>query len=148
MTLALTLPQLSQITTCSLYTCAHACAVLCSVAQSCLTLCDPMDCSPPGSSVHEILQARILEWVAKPFSRESSWLRDWSQVSCRLLYWQVDSLPLSHLGSPLHMLTINSGYKARDTFSYFENTFTKIINENVSLIIIKSESKGLWLLLE
>ena len=36
----------------------------CSVAQSCLTLCDVMDCSPPGSSVHGILQARILEWVA------------------------------------------------------------------------------------
>ena len=43
------------------------------VAQSCLTLCDPMDCSPPGSSVHEILQARILEGVAIPFSRGSSW---------------------------------------------------------------------------
>ena len=42
------------------------------VAQSCPTLCDPMDCSPPGSSVHEILQARILEWVAIPFSRGSS----------------------------------------------------------------------------
>ena len=38
------------------------------VAQSCLTLCDPMDCSPPGSSVHGILQARILEWVAIPCS--------------------------------------------------------------------------------
>ena len=38
----------------------------------CLTLCDPMDCSPPGSSVHGILQARILEWVAIPFSRGSS----------------------------------------------------------------------------
>ena len=37
---------------------------LSEVAQSCLTLCDPMDCSPPGSSVHGILQARILEWVA------------------------------------------------------------------------------------
>ena len=39
------------------------------VSQSCLTLCDPMDCSPPGSSVHGILQARTLEWVAIPFSR-------------------------------------------------------------------------------
>ena len=39
------------------------------VAQSCLTLCNPMDCSPPGSSVHEIFQARILEWVAISFSR-------------------------------------------------------------------------------
>ena len=41
------------------------------VIQSCLTLCNPKDCSPPGSSVHGILQARILEWVAMPFSRES-----------------------------------------------------------------------------
>ena len=41
-------------------------------AQSYLTLCDPMDCSPPGSSVRGIFQARILEWVAIPFSRESS----------------------------------------------------------------------------
>ena len=42
------------------------------VAQSCLTLCDPMDCSPPGSSVRGILQAGTLEWVAIPFSRGSS----------------------------------------------------------------------------
>ena len=42
------------------------------VAQSCPTLCDPVDCSPPGSSVHGILQARILEWVAILFSRGSS----------------------------------------------------------------------------
>ena len=46
------------------------------VAQSCPTLCDPMDCSPPGSSVHGILQARILEWVAISFSRGSSQPRD------------------------------------------------------------------------
>ncbi|CAI9168991.1 unnamed protein product [Rangifer tarandus platyrhynchus] len=39
------------------------------VTQTCPTLCNPMDCSPPGSSVHGILQARILEWVAGPFSR-------------------------------------------------------------------------------
>ena len=42
------------------------------VAQSCHTLCDPMDCSPPGSYVHGIFQARILEWVAISFSRGSS----------------------------------------------------------------------------
>ena len=42
------------------------------VAQSCPTLCDPTDCSPPGSSVHWIFQARILEWVAISFSRVSS----------------------------------------------------------------------------
>ena len=51
------------------------------VTQSCLTLFDPMDYSPLGSSVHGILQARILEWVAIPFSRESDRPRDWTQVS-------------------------------------------------------------------
>ena len=50
--------------------------------QSCLTLGDPMDCSPPDSSAHEILQARILEWVAIPFSKGSSWPRDWIRTSC------------------------------------------------------------------
>ena len=43
---------------------------------------DPMDCSPPGSSVHRILQVRILEWVAISFSKGSSWPRGWTQVSC------------------------------------------------------------------
>ena len=51
------------------------------VAQSCPTLCDPMDCSPPGSSIHGILQARVLEWVAISFSRESSRPRDRTKVS-------------------------------------------------------------------
>ena len=70
------------------------------VTHSCSTLCDPVDCSPPGSSVHGILQARIPEWVAMPSSRGSSQPRDWtyvSHVSCigrRALYRQC------HLGSP------------------------------------------------
>ena len=51
------------------------------VAQSCPTLCDPMDCSPPGSAIHGILQASVLEWVAIPFSRGSSQPRDQTQVS-------------------------------------------------------------------
>ena len=59
----------------------HLCAVLCLVTQSCPTLCDPMDCSPPGSSVHGILQERVLEWVAMPSSRGSSQSRDQTQVS-------------------------------------------------------------------
>ena len=57
--------------------------------QSSPTLCDPMDCSPPGSSVCGILQARILEWVAIPFSRGSSQPRDLTQVSAL----QAESLP-------------------------------------------------------
>ena len=65
------------------------------VAQSCLTLRDSMDCSLPGSSVHGIFQARVLEWVVIPFSRGSSQPRDLTCVSCIggwILYH------LSHLG--------------------------------------------------
>ena len=51
------------------------------VLRSCPSLWDPMDCGPSGSSVHGILQARILEWVAKPSSRGSSQHRDQTQVS-------------------------------------------------------------------
>ena len=63
---------------------------MCLVAQSCPTLCDPMDSSPPGSSVYGIIQARILEWVAMPSSRESSQPRNRTQV--RSPTFQVDSL--------------------------------------------------------
>ena len=52
------------------------------VVESCPTLCDPTDCSPPGSSVHGILQARILGWVAISFSTGSSWPKNWTQVFC------------------------------------------------------------------
>ena len=52
------------------------------VAQSCPTLYDPTNCSPSGSSIRGILQARILEWIAIPFSRGSSWPKDWTQVTC------------------------------------------------------------------
>ena len=55
---------------------------VCSVAQSCLTLCNPMDYSPPGSSVRGILQARILEWVAISYSRGSSQPRERTCISC------------------------------------------------------------------
>ena len=52
------------------------------VAQLCMTLCNPTDCSPPASAVHVVLQARRLEWVASAFSRGSSQPRDQTQVSC------------------------------------------------------------------
>ena len=80
-------------------------ALVCVLShQSCLTLCAIMDCSPPGSSVLGIVQARILEWVAISFSRGSSLSRDCTQVSyvSRWFY-----LPLSHQGSPqmpIHIL--------------------------------------------
>ena len=58
------------------------CAVRVQLLQSGLTVSDPMNCSPPGSFVHGIFQARILEWVAKLSSRGSSQTRDRNQVSC------------------------------------------------------------------
>ena len=59
-----------------LHACVHA-----EPLQSCLTLCDPMDCSPPGSSVYGILQASILKWVAMPSSRGFSQPRDRTRIS-------------------------------------------------------------------
>ena len=66
------------------------------IVQLCPILCDPMGYSLPGSSLHGILQARILECVAISFSRLSFWLRDWTQVSCTA----GRRFNLSHQGSP------------------------------------------------
>ena len=71
-------------------------------AQLCLILCDPMDYSPPGSSVHGILQARTLEWVAIPFSRGSSWPMDWT-----LLHWQAGSLLSELPGKPIYVYILH-----------------------------------------
>ena len=69
----------------------------CLVIKSCPTLCNPMDCSPPDSSVHEISQARILEWVTTSYSRDSSRTRDQTHISCvgrRILYhWATKETP-------------------------------------------------------
>ena len=69
--------------------------------QSCLTLCDPVDYSPPGFSVPGILQARILEWVAMPASRGSSWPRDRTCVSCDLCI-AGRSFTTEPPGKPIH----------------------------------------------
>ena len=76
----------------------------CMHAKSCLILCDPMDCSPPGSSVHEILQGRILEWVpfSSPGDLPDPWIKPRSPAS------QVDSLPGKPLGKPSPALKADS----------------------------------------
>ena len=66
-----------------------------------LTLCNPMDWSLPGFSSHRILQARILEWVAIPFSRGSSWPKGLNPCLLSLLPWQACSLPVAPLGKTL-----------------------------------------------
>ena len=71
------------------------------VSQSCPTLCGPMDYSPPGPSVHGILQAGTLKWVAIPFSRGSSRPRDWTHASCIVGWfftvWATQGMSLFHL---------------------------------------------------
>ena len=88
------------------------------VAQSCPTLCDPVDCSLPGSSVLGILQARILEWVAIPFSRRSSQPRDGMQCLTSNLHWQAALYKtLAPPGKPqryLYILDINICMKSND----------------------------------
>ena len=74
----------------------YNCSFLCAHSHVRLFY-DPMDSSPPGSSVDGILQARILEWVAISFCRGSSWPRNQTGISLRLPCWQADSLPLCHL---------------------------------------------------
>ena len=73
---------------------AHVCA------QLCLTLCDPMESSLPGSSVHRISQARILDWVAISSSKWSTWLRDQTRASCVSCIGRQIFKSLSHLESP------------------------------------------------
>ena len=82
--------QLVNINTC----CCH-----CLVAQLCLTLCNPTDCSPQGSSVCGISQTRILEWVAISFSRGSSWPRDRTHISC-VTGWFFTAAPLGNSWMP------------------------------------------------
>ena len=81
--------------------CAHARVHvhICSVAQSCQTLCNPMDCSPPCSSVYGIFQARILEWLPFPPPRDLPDL-GFKPTSLISPSWQVDSLPLVPPGKP------------------------------------------------
>ena len=108
------------------------------VAQSCLTLYDPVDCSPLGSSVLGISQARILEWVAISSSRRSFWLRDRTWVSClaggfftteppgrpfTIILWRTWTLKHNHKRY-FKLLNHNShlnGKKTKQIFMYFES---------------------------
>ena len=78
----------------SMCVCVCVCVCVCLITQSYPTLCDPMTCSPPGSSVPEISQARILERVAISFSRGSFLTRDQTRISC------ISKQTLCHLRRP------------------------------------------------
>ena len=72
---------------------------VCAQSVSHVWLCDPIDCTPPGSSVHGIFQARILKWVTISHSRGSAWPRDRTHVCCISCIGKTSSLPVHHLGS-------------------------------------------------
>ena len=100
------------------------------VTQSCLTLCDPMECSLPGSSIHGILQARVLEWVAISFSRGSSRPRDQTRVSCIagrcFTIWATRETPITYLENPKkstkkNPLELVNSVKLHDTKSICKN---------------------------
>ena len=95
-------------------TCNLLRAVLCLVTQLCPTLCKPMDSSLPGSSVHGISQARILEWATISFSRVSSWPKDRTRVSCGSCIVGGILYPLSHQGSSLRRggIWLNRSYES------------------------------------
>ena len=84
----------------SWWECTNGFDIHCLHGQSCVTLCDPMDYSLPGSPVHGIFQARILEWVAVSSCRVSSLSRDRTHISFISCLDRLDSLPLSHLRGP------------------------------------------------
>ena len=80
--------------------------------QSCPTLCNPIDGSPPGSPVPGSLQARTLEWIAISFSRGIFSTQGSKPHLSHLLHWQADSLPLSHQGSPYSRTRFKMQFRA------------------------------------
>ena len=109
-------------------------AVMCLVTRSCPTICSPMDCSPPGSSVHGILQATALQWVAMPSSRGSSQPRDQTQVfhiADRFFIIWATREPQFHLH-------VESQTPYKCTYLWSRNRLTDIENR---LVIAKREGR-------
>ena len=107
-------------------------------------LCDPMDCSPLGSSVHEILQVRMLEWVALPFSRGSSQPRDWTRGSCTAGRFFIFSSYFPNK-SPFSILTtadleyIPSFHYLHEILKDFLNAFTSLVSLPINQLSLRKE---------
>ena len=95
----------------------NVCVYVWALVQLDLTLGDPMDWSTPGSSVHRIFQARILEWVAMSFSRGSAWPRDWTHISCISCIGKQVLYQLSHQGSRISDALLESRHLMCDSLA-------------------------------
>ena len=144
------------------------CCVLCLVTQSCRTLWDPMDCSPPGSSSMWILQARILERVAMSSSRGSSQPRDQSQVSCIagrfftfwatreacICYWTMKKIKVNSLPSvflefiqktfPSYVLHILHPHKEEYKSAGWEDEGRKNVKFNIGNLRLRARKSCRW----
>ena len=125
---------------------SYCVSIIILVAQSCLTLCHPMDCSLPGSSVHRILQARILEWVAISFSRGSSWPKDQTWISCIegkfLTFWTTREACVS-----TGLLFFSNGLMCgpqgkRDCCCPWALIFEPAYSQKMFLSLVRSSSSG------
>ena len=128
----------------------------CTVDQSRPTLCNPMDCSTPGSSVHRIVQARILQWVAIPFSRGSSQPRDQARVYCisctgrRILHhcatWEAPQNPQTHQKS--HSWGQEQGLHGQEDFdsnpSCFFTTKSQFLHMGLLYMIYRKKINWNW----
>ena len=120
-----------------IYACVHAESI-----QSCPTLCNPVDCSPPGSPVHGVLEARVLMWVAVPFSRGSSLTQGLNPYLLCLLYWQEGFLPLAPPEKPyiftlyIYVHTYTHMYICTHTYRHPNPTSLK--NENLEMLYLLS----------
>ena len=125
------------------------------VARLCLTLCDSRDLSPPGSSVHEILQARILEWVAISFSRGSSWPRDWTWglLHCRQIFFFLPSEPpgkLRLIQTHLEKVTFGSEIKSWILLNVMDILYAALSKQDIArpshllLYLAPRPKKLLW----
>ena len=110
----------------------------CSIAQSCPTLCGPMDCSPPGSSIHGILQVGIPEWVVISYSRGIFPTQGLNPGLLYLLHRQVDSPLLSHLEALFSM------YPMSNYSFWVANLLERSCNFNICQVTWKSLS-CVWL---
>ena len=107
------------------------------------TLCDPVDCSPPGSPIHGISQARVLEWVAIPFSRGSSWLRNWNCILCsgrQTLYhrvtWEVPLGSWSDLGEVMLILFFGLFFRLRNQARSLQCSMARYWNQLIYFILM------------